>query len=180
MLYELTHCWHGTPLHNKMQADVAIHADHLSFSIQFDQATHCHPDSREGFYQQELWKYDVGELFLLNPQTKKYLEINLNVKGAWWVMRFSAIREADDHFDSLQTQIQVEVAVVDSIAKFLIQRTHLEHLLGCPIQEATFNLTSVSNTSEDLGKVEYASLNLPTQEVIEPDFHRYDLMVSQF
>ena len=178
MRYELTHSWHGTPLRNRMRAEIAVNSDHLRFEIQFDHPTHCHPDSQLGRYQEALWKYDVGELFLLNPKTKEYLEINLNSKGAWWMMRFSAIREADDHFDSLLTKGEVKVAADGSSAKFTIPRTHLEHLLGCPLEDSTFNITSISNTSEDLGKVEYASLNSPTQEGIEPDFHRYDIIIG--
>lgn len=53
-----------------------------------------HPESRQGFYQPELWKYDVAEFFLKSTNGARYLEFNLAPNGAWWSSAFNAPRTA--------------------------------------------------------------------------------------
>ena len=40
----------------------------------------------------ELWRHDVGELFIRHSASEAYLEINLAPYGAWWACLFSSYR----------------------------------------------------------------------------------------
>lgn len=42
-----------------------------------------------------LWRFDCGELFLFQPETSRYLEINIAPNGAWWSCVFSDVRCRD-------------------------------------------------------------------------------------
>ena len=44
----------------------------------------------------ELWKQDVGELFIKAVDSDRYLEINLSPWGAWWACVFSEYRKQDE------------------------------------------------------------------------------------
>jgi hypothetical protein len=41
----------------------------------------------------ELWRHDVGELFIKHATSEAYLEINLAPFGAWWASLFSSYRD---------------------------------------------------------------------------------------
>ena len=45
-----------------------------------------------GGYVAGLWEGDCAELFLVNPQTGYYIEINLSPRGGWWSCEFTAPR----------------------------------------------------------------------------------------
>ena len=45
-----------------------------------------------GVFTPELWRADVAELFLTNPLTGRYLELNCSPTGAWWSCLFSSPR----------------------------------------------------------------------------------------
>jgi len=61
-------------------------------TFQSFEPTFC--SSEEGFVE-GLWRFDCGELFLLQPTTGRYLEINLAPNGAWWSCVFSGVRVRD-------------------------------------------------------------------------------------
>jgi len=58
-----------------------------------------HPKARPGAFQVELWRYDVAELFLLEPQTGRYFEFNLAPNGGWWTCEFKASRVREDELE---------------------------------------------------------------------------------
>ena len=53
-----------------------------------------HPKATTGHYQEELWKYEVAEFFIAEPESQTYLEFNLSPDGAWWSCRFGKPRQA--------------------------------------------------------------------------------------
>ncbi len=60
------------------------------FVARHSRPARCHPDSRSGKFQAELWKFDVAEFFLSDPLTGRYLEFNLAPDGGWWSCLFRA------------------------------------------------------------------------------------------
>jgi hypothetical protein len=44
----------------------------------------------EGSFVEGLWEGDCAELFLCNPSTGYYIELNLSSRGSWWYCPFSA------------------------------------------------------------------------------------------
>lgn len=74
---------------------VAMDDDSLWFLAARRSAASCHPNACPGTFQEELWKYDVGEWFLYSPESGQYWEFNLSPNGAWWSCGFSAPRLQD-------------------------------------------------------------------------------------
>ena len=72
---------------------------HLWFIANHRRPAVIHPKARPGRYQAELWRYDVAELFLLEPKTGRYFEFNLAPNGAWWTCEFKAPRVREDETD---------------------------------------------------------------------------------
>ena len=58
----------------------------------FSKSACIHPMASPGQFTPELWKYDVAEMFLANPEKGEYLEFNLTSNGAWWASKFASIR----------------------------------------------------------------------------------------
>jgi hypothetical protein len=72
---------------------------HLWFVATHRRAAQLHPDARPGGFQADLWQHDVAELFLADPVSGRYLELNLSPNGAWWSCEFTAPRVRADALD---------------------------------------------------------------------------------
>jgi hypothetical protein len=84
--------WFGDQLESPSTFTLAKDPESLWFISIFPKSAHIHPMASPGQFTPELWKYDVAELFLANPETGEYLEFNLTSKGAWWASKFASIR----------------------------------------------------------------------------------------
>ena len=63
--------------------------DHFHFLARRDgSAGTPHPESQPGYFQAELWRYDVAEFFLRSANGSRYLEFNLSPNGGWWSCLF--------------------------------------------------------------------------------------------
>lgn len=89
----LTHDWFGEKLASPSTFTLAEDGEFLWFISIFPDSTNIHPDSKPGQFTPELWKYDVAELFIANPETGEYLEFNLTANGAWWASKFASVRQ---------------------------------------------------------------------------------------
>ena len=85
--------WDGNPLEVPIGFSFAIDEKNLWFIVSHRQPATIHPDARPGQFLPELWKYDVAEFFLTNPDNGRYLEFNLAPNGAWWAAEFTGPRE---------------------------------------------------------------------------------------
>ena len=72
---------------------------HLWFVATHRKPAQLHPDARPGGFLAELWRHDVAELFLADPVSGRYLELNLSPNGAWWSCEFTAPRVRADEVD---------------------------------------------------------------------------------
>jgi hypothetical protein len=72
---------------------------HLWFVAMHRKPAQLHPDARPGGFQAELWQHDVAELFLMDPVSGRYLELNLSPNAAWWSCEFNAPRARADEAD---------------------------------------------------------------------------------
>jgi len=87
--------WFGTPLAAPARLLFWISEERLHFLIQAPVGPGLsHPDSAPSQYRAGLWKYDVAEFFLSDPDSGRYLEFNLAPNGAWWSCGFSSPRQA--------------------------------------------------------------------------------------
>ena len=53
------------------------------------------PNDQPPGFREGLWRADCGELWLANPGSVRYLEINLAPNGDWWACVFSSPRTRD-------------------------------------------------------------------------------------
>lgn len=84
---------------------LAMDAARLWFVAGHRQAASLHPQARPGVFQAELWKYDTAELFIADPSTGRYLEINMAPNGAWWTCEFIAPRVRADEVDIAMPEV---------------------------------------------------------------------------
>ncbi len=84
----------------------------------------------DGFIE-GLWRFDCGELFLVQPLTGRYLEINLAPNGAWWSCVFSGVRARDEAILPPQIEgIWSSVAERGWEAGFSLSFAEIERCLG--------------------------------------------------
>jgi hypothetical protein len=88
--------WFGDALETPSTFTLAKDSESLWFISIFPISACIHPKATPGQFTPELWKYDVAELFLANPEKGEYLEFNLTSNGAWWASKFSSIRLPSD------------------------------------------------------------------------------------
>lgn len=84
---------------------VVMDACCLWFVANHRQAAFIHPQARPGCFQNELWKYDVAELFLTDPSSGRYFEFNLAPNGAWWSCEFTAARVRAEETDIAMPEV---------------------------------------------------------------------------
>lgn len=64
-----------------------------------------HPQARPGLFQNELWKYDVAELFLSDATSGRYFEFNVAPNGAWWSCEFTSARVRAEEMDIAMPEV---------------------------------------------------------------------------
>ena len=95
----------GEALTTPAAYSVVMDARYLWFIANHRQAALAHPKARPGLFQNELWKYDVAELFLADPSSGRYFEFNLAPNGAWWTCEFTAARVRAEEMDIAMPEI---------------------------------------------------------------------------
>lgn len=91
-------CWEESP---PGQAPPAVRwwssGDYLTWEIRMpssDDVSGAVLPVRKGFVE-GLWEQDVGECFVLDRGSGRYVEYNLSPDGAWWACRHTGIRQRD-------------------------------------------------------------------------------------
>lgn len=84
---------------------VVMDPQHLWFIANHRRPASVHPQARPGLFQNELWKYDVAELFVTDPLNQRYFEFNLAPNGAWWSCEFTAARVRADEADIAMPEV---------------------------------------------------------------------------
>jgi len=91
-LLGITRDWAGADVSPAAGYSLAMDDQRLWFLAHHRQPADLHSLARPGVFQAELWKHDVAELFLADPETGRYMEFNLAPNGAWWCCEFTAPR----------------------------------------------------------------------------------------
>ena len=139
----------------------------LNFRFRAKRPCTAHPDGSCGAFTAELWKYDCGEFFLANPATGRYLEFNLSPQGAWWSASFNAPRDQDSEERFHDVSCSSSPAAQDHWdVSISVPLEIIENTLGCPISDATGNVTAILSTPEQIF-LSHAPLGGE-----QPDFHR--------
>lgn len=104
-LFGLTKDLNGDPLEVPAAFSLALDPKSLWFIANHRSPAMLHPKARPGLFQSELWRYDVAELFLMEPKTGRYFEFNLAPNGAWWTCEFTAPRIREDECEIAMPEV---------------------------------------------------------------------------
>jgi len=105
--------WFGEVIFPPVRLALTLTETDLLFTASRATTAKPHPQSSEGKFLTELWRYDVAELFLLEPESGRYLEINLAPNGGWWACWFVRMREPSPeqpNFESLSIHAKGELS----------------------------------------------------------------------
>jgi hypothetical protein len=91
--------WYGQSVTNTLMFSLVSDPRYLWFIAASNQPAKNHPAARPGNFTAELWKYDVAELFIADPESGRYIEFNLAANGAWWSCEFTAPRHRAEEID---------------------------------------------------------------------------------
>ena len=150
--------WDGSAASKEVQYQLKIEGEALSFTVVFPEGVKGHPQAVAGEFTPELWKWDVGELFIASPNGR-YLEINLAPNGAWWGQGFIAVREADVNFCHEDFGVRIDGE------RLICSVKALESYLG-GAEDWIANVTAI------LDSPQYDFLSLALMPGEEADFHQ--------
>ncbi|MFC7337361.1 hypothetical protein ACFQY0_09260 [Haloferula chungangensis] len=85
--------WEKKAIDSPAAWSLATDEERLWFIASHGKPAKLHPESRPGKFLPELWTYDVAELFLADPGSGRYLEINLAPNASWWSCDFAGPRQ---------------------------------------------------------------------------------------
>jgi len=167
-IFGITQDWYGMEV--QPAAGYALVQDPLRLWLiaSHRKPAELHPQSRPGAFQAELWRYDVAELFISDPQSGRYFEFNLAPNGAWWSCEFTAPRVRAD-------EAEIAMPEVATFAEMAPDGAWLA-AMAVPLDLLRARLDFGENSHLNLAMI----LNSPKQRFIsvnplgtaEPDFHR--------
>lgn len=139
----------------------------LLFEAWHGEPATIHPAAQENIFQPELWKYDVAEFFLRDPQSSHYLEINLAPNGAHWWAVFDRPLEAIPFPHDLAVQ---------STGYMTDSGWHAQLSLSLPALEKHFHFSPDSplNVNFILGSPEQQFFSAHPLPGEQPNYHQPD------
>ena len=162
--------WHGTSFDPPAGFSLAVDPQRLWFIAGHSRPAELHPDARPGRFQPELWRHDAAELFLADPDSGRYLELNLAPNGAWWSSTFRTARVTADDAATPPTGVECHATLTPDgtwMAAMSVPVAELE-------QRIAFGENTTANVCMILGSPEQRFLSVADLGGGEPDFHRPD------
>ena len=92
-LFGIAADWDGKSVDPPAAWSLAVDDQRLWFVASHGKPAKLHPGARPSRFLPELWQYDVAELFLADPESGRYLELNLAPNSSWWSCEFTAPRQ---------------------------------------------------------------------------------------
>lgn len=162
--------WHGASVQPQGMFCLAKDEERLWFIAGRSAPATIHPQARPGKFQAELWKYDVAELFLGDPKTGRYLELNLAPNGAWWTCEFTGPRQRLDEMDRIMPDVETHADLAPDGAWLVAAALPLDILRA----RIGFGPETVGNVTFILNSPDQIFLTAVPPTPGEPDFHRPD------
>lgn len=97
--------WEGRAMEPPAAFSLAVDPAHLWFVATHQRPADLHPQARPGAFLKELWRNDVAELFIADPQSGRYFEFNLGPNGAWWSCEFTAPRQRAEEVEVAMPEV---------------------------------------------------------------------------
>ena len=160
--------WEGEAVTPPAMFALAADASRLWFVAACAAPAVMHPAVRPGAFQAGLWKHDVAELFLADPASGRYLEVNLAANGAWWSCGFSAPRKRASEDERPWPGVETHADWAPGggwVAALALPLEPLREWLG-------FGCATTANVAFILGSPAQRFLTAADLGPGEPDFHR--------
>lgn len=167
-LLGIRHDWHRTPMNPPSVFSLAQDDDALWFIAVFPANNSPHPEAKPHAFTEELWKYDVAELFIADPVSGAYLEFNLAANAAWWACKFSEIRTPSADQPDFTSQIETHSDGSGSSQTIAAMRISLKFLKF----EIDFGPNSTANITIIRDTPFHRYLSASKLPGPEPDFHQ--------
>ena len=154
--------WFGQLLSPPLHYSLSFDDNGVFFEASRQASALIRPNSQNGQFCPELWRFDVAELFLGDLLGNTYLEVNLAPNGAWWMCQF---QEARIPQDAQPDFAGVEAAGHCQDEAWSARIRIPKHLLP-PLETLSYNVTFILNSPE---QTFHSLAPLPGKE---PDFHQ--------
>lgn len=176
LLNDISEDWSGEAALCPPQFAFFSSSESLVFVMRLALPVDGHPEAMAHEFREELWRYELGEFFLADPQSGKYMEFNLAPNGAWWSCFFEAPRmpiTPNEQLAGVVTECWTDeaagesgvVSVAATIPRSSLRRGGMEFLQEGALLNATFILGS----EEKGGQRFFTAAPLPGAE---PNFHQ--------
>lgn len=160
--------WRGMSMEPAPGYALACDPTHLWFVAHHRLPARSHPKSRPGLFCAELWMHDVAELFLLDPESGRYLELNLAPNAAWWSCEFTAARRRAEEVDIAVPDVQTWSDLAPDGAWVAAMAVPLDVLRA----RMGFGAKTRANVCMILGSPKQRFFSAAPLGDGEPDFHR--------
>jgi hypothetical protein len=159
--------WYGKVPQARTSFLFGTDEENLFFALKCEKPAAFDKQHKPGEYTENLWQYDVAELFIVEPGSGRYQEFNLSPAGSWWSMLFSDYRVRDLAHFSMPKGLQCSGSVSEHRwqAALMVPLQSLS-LPRMALKEYRFNVCSIINGAEK----QYLSWAESKSE--KPDFHR--------
>ncbi|GAA5479853.1 hypothetical protein [Haloferula helveola] len=167
-LFGISSDWFGKPVQPPVAWSLALDPERFWFIASHGRPASIHPKARPGRFLAELWKFDVAELFIADPGSGRYLELNLSPNSAWWSCEFSAprVRTSPDESEWPGVETFAELAADGTwVAAMALPLATLRERLS-------FGETTTANFTFIVESPEQRFLSASPLGDGEPDFHR--------
>ncbi len=167
-IFGITKDWYGVDF--QPAAGFALIQDPLRlwFIANHRKAAELHPQARPGAFQKDLWRCDVAELFISDPQSGRYFEFNLAPNGAWWTCEFTAPRVRADEAEIAMPEVATFAEMSPDGAWLAAMAIPLDLLQA----RLNYGESSEINVAMILNSPEQQFLSINPLGTGEPDFHR--------
>lgn len=164
---EFSKDWFGKVPQAKTSFCFGTDENQLFFALKCDKPACFDTQHKPGEYTENLWQFDVAELFIVEPDSGRYQEFNLSPAGSWWSMLFSDYRLRDPAHFIIPKGLQSTGSVSEHLWQAAL-RVPLQSLSLPPqtLKEYRFNVCSIINGTEK----QYLSYADAKSE--KPDFHK--------
>lgn len=105
-------------------------SDQIEVSFLAEKEPYIGQPLRKPGFNEGLWRYDCGELWLANPETGRYIEFNLAPNGDWWTCVFTTLRKRDLSTSPPQCKTEVHLSKSAWFAKLTVSQEEIERCLG--------------------------------------------------
>ena len=168
LMQGLARDWHGEPVRPPAMFALAIDPCRLWFVAGHAAPATRRSAARPGAFQAGLWQHDVAELFLADPGSGRYWEMNLAPNGAWWSCQFNAPRTRAQEDDQPLPGVVTHAELTPDGGWLAALAMPLAPLLEwLPVDPAT-----TANVTFILGGPTPQYLTAADLGPGEPDFHR--------